>query len=207
MKTKILNSVMVAIFLMFGFSTLQAANDKSVKDLQAAFTGESTASAKYAAFAKKAREEGNQKVAVLFDAASKAESIHAGNHKAVLQQLSATVPVVTPKFDVKTTAENLKDAIAGESYEVATMYPDFIKDAQSENVTLAMVSFNYAFQVEKKHKALYEKALKALTDGKEKSLPSAYMVCSTCGNTYENDAPERCGISMTSKDRFIKFGA
>lgn len=207
MKTKILNSVMVAIFLMFGFSTLQAANDKSVKDLQAAFTGESTASAKYAAFAKKAREEGNQKVAVLFDAASKAESIHAGNHKAVLQQLNATVPVVTPKFEVKTTIENLKDAIAGESYEVATMYPDFIKDAQSENVTLAMVSFNYAFQVEKKHKALYEKALKALTEGKEKSLASVYMVCSTCGNTYENEAPERCGISMTSKDRFIKIGA
>ena len=207
MKTKILNSVMVAIFLMFGFSNLQAANDKSVKDLQAAFTGESTASAKYTAFAKKAREEGNQNVAVLFEAASKAESIHAGNHKAVLLQLNATVPVVSPKFEVKTTSENLKDAIAGESYEVATMYPGFIKDAQSENVNLAMVSFNYAFQVEKKHKALYEKALKALTEGKEKSLASVYMVCSTCGNTYENEAPDRCGISMTSKDRFIKIGA
>lgn len=206
MKTNFSKSVVVAIFLMFGFSNLQAANDKSVKDLQAAFTGESTASAKYTAFGKKAREEGNLKVAVLFDAASKAESIHAGNHKAVLLQLKATVPVVSPKFEVKTTAENLKDAIAGESYEVATMYPDFIKDAQSENVTLAMVSFNYAFQVEKKHKALYEKALKALTEGKEKSLASVYMVCSTCGNTYENEAPDRCGISMTPKDRFIKIG-
>ena len=207
MKTNFSKSVLVAILLVFGFTTLRAASDKTVKDLQAAFTGESTASAKYSAFAKKAREEGNQRVAVLFDAASKAESIHAGNHKAVLQQLNAAIPVVNPKFDVKTTADNLKDAIAGESYEVATMYPGFIIDAQSENVNLAMVSFNYAFQVEKKHKVLYEKALKALQDGQEKSLPSVYMVCGTCGNTYENAAPERCGISMTPKDRFIKIGA
>ena len=87
MKTNLSKSVVLAIFLAFGFTTLRAASDKTVKDLQAAFTGESTASAKYTAFAKKAREEGNPKVAVLFDAASKAESIHAGNHKAVLQQL------------------------------------------------------------------------------------------------------------------------
>jgi rubrerythrin len=207
MKTNFSKSVLVTILLVFGFTTLRATSDKTVKDLQAAFTGESTASAKYTAFAKKAREEGNLKVAVLFDAASKAESIHAKNHKAVLQQLNAGIPVVNPKFDVKTTADNLKDAIAGESYEVATMYPGFITDAQSENVNLAMVSFNYAFQVEKKHKVLYEKALKALQDGQEKSLPSVYMVCGTCGNTYENAAPERCGISMTPKDRFIKIGA
>ncbi len=207
MKANFSKSVVLAIFFVFGYATLYAASDKTVKDLQAAFTGESTASAKYTAFAKKAREEGNQKVAVLFEAASKAESIHAGNHKAVLQQLNATIPVVNPKFDVKTTAENLKDAISGESYEVATMYPGFITDAQSENVNLAMVSFNYAFQVEKKHKVLYEKALKSLQDGQEKSLPSVYMVCGTCGNTYENVAPERCGISMTAKDRFIKIGA
>ena len=207
MKLKLVSSVLVAIFLLVGSANLRAASDKTVKDLQDAFTGESTASAKYLGYAQKAREEGNLKVAVLFEAASKAESIHAGNHKAVLQQLKATVPVVTPKFDVKTTAENLKDAIKGESYEIATMYPDFIKDAQSEKVNLAMVSFNYAYQVEKKHKALYEKALQTLNEGKEKSLPSVYMVCATCGNTYENDAPERCGISMTSKDRFIKIGS
>lgn len=207
MKTNFSKSLVLVLFFVFGYATLYAASDKTVKDLQAAFTGESTASAKYTAFAKKAREEGNLKVAALFEAASKAESIHAGNHKAVLQQLNASIPAVNPKFDVKTTAENLKDAIAGESYEVATMYPGFITDAQTENVNLGMVSFNYAFQVEKKHKVLYEKALKALQDKQETSLPSVYYVCGTCGNTYENAAPERCGISMTAKDRFIKIGA
>ena len=205
MKTNFLSSLMVAIFVMFGLTNLQAANEKSIKDLQDAFTGESTASAKYLGYAKKAHEEGNHNVAVLFEAASKAEFIHAGNHKAVLKQLNAKVPDVNPKFEVKTTAENLKDAISGESYEIATMYPDFIKDAQGENSNLAMVSFNYAYQVEKKHKALYEKALQALENGREKSLPTVYMVCPTCGNTYENEAPERCGISMTSGDRFIKI--
>lgn len=206
MKSKILNSVIAVILLTGSFSFTQAANDKTVKDLQDAFIGESTASAKYKAYAEKAREEGNQNVAVLFDAASKAESIHAGNHKAVLQQLNASIPEVTPKYEVKTTVENLKDAIGGESYEIATMYPDFIKDAQAENQNLAMVSLNYAYQVEKKHKALYTKALNSLENGQEKSLPSVYWICSTCGNTYENEAPDRCGISMTPRDRFVKVG-
>ena len=42
-----------------------------------------------------------------------------------------------------------------------------------------------------------------LPTGNESSLVNKYFVCSTCGNTYENDSPERCGISMTPKERFI----
>ncbi|MFB6342298.1 rubrerythrin family protein [Saccharicrinis sp. FJH62] len=178
---------------------------KSVKDLQNAFKGETTASAKYAAYAEKADKEGYGKIALLFRAASKAESIHAGNHKAVLEKMAAEVPVVNPEFEVKTTKENLGDAISGESYEIATMYPDFIKDASAESANLAMISFNYAYQVEKKHKALYEKALNALNGNNVDSLSDLYMVCTTCGNTYEGEAPARCGISMTPKERFVRI--
>jgi rubrerythrin len=83
------------------------------------------------------------------------------------------------------------------------MYPDFLKIAQKEKVNLAMISFNYAFQTEKKHQALYKNAIDQLKAGKDKDLAFKYMVCQTCGNTYDGEAPPRCGISMTPKERFI----
>ena len=177
----------------------------TAKDLKDAFIGESTASAKYTAFSQKALKEGHKEIALLFKAAAKAESIHANNHKAVLIQMGELIPELDPTFEVKTTEENLKNAIAGESYEIATMYPDFIKVANQERANLALISFNYAYQTEKKHKAMYEKALKSMTTKNEKSLPNLYMVCTTCGNTYEGEAPERCGISMTPKERFVRI--
>ena len=204
-KANFFHRLLIAALFITGITSLQAANVKTVKDLQDAFKGETTAQAKYKAFAQKAREEGHANIAVLFEADSQAETVHAGNHKAVLTNLGEAIPEVMPKYEVKSTAENLKNAIEGESYEVATMYPDFLKDAQAENSTLAMISFNYAYQVEKIHKALYEKALKAFEAKEDNSLPMVYYVCSTCGNTYETDAPERCGISMTPKERFLKI--
>lgn len=197
-----------AIAILMAISTVpawsaSADKQKVVDDLKAAFTGETTASAKYAAYANKAESEGLQKVALLFQAASKAESIHAGNHKAALEQLGASAPDVKPKYDVKTTRENLKDAIAGETYESTNMYPGFIEDGNAAKVTIALISFNYAYKTELKHKALYEAALKALESNKVETMASSYQVCTTCGNTYEGKGPARCGICMTSSDRFL----
>ncbi len=202
MKSRIILFASIVVLLFSTFSVAKNAT-KTVENIKAAIKGETTASAKYAAYAKKAKEEGNSKVAILFEAASKAESIHANNHRAVLEQLDAKMDDFKPEYTVKTTKENLEDAIKGETYETSTMYPSFLKTAQSENVSLALISFNYAFQTEKKHQALYKNALEQLNNGKEKSLPSKYMVCSTCGNTYDGEAPARCGISMTPKERFI----
>ncbi|WP_051538928.1 rubrerythrin family protein [Prolixibacter bellariivorans] len=204
MMKKEFSSLLLAFVLMLGFTPVFAAgNTQTVKDLQDAFTGESTAHAKYAAFAKKAKEEGYAKIALLFEAASRAEKIHAGNHQAALKQLGADVPVVNPEFDVKGTRDNLKDAIAGESYEVATMYPNFLKDASKEKVNIAMMSFNYAFQTEKKHKELYENALNSLDNNQVNSMPSLYQVCLVCGNTYAGQGPARCGICMTPNEKFV----
>jgi len=202
MKTKI---ILFVSLIAFGFSSFVAANTpvKTVENIKAAIKGETTASAKYSAYAKKAKEEKNLKVALLFEAASKSESIHANNHRAVLEQLGVKMEDFKPEYTVKTTKENLEDAVKGETYEVTTMYPDFLKAAQNENVNLALISFNYAYQTEKKHQALYKNALEQLNAGKEKSLPNKYMVCSTCGNTYDGEAPARCGISMTPRERFI----
>ncbi|MCB0518540.1 MAG: rubrerythrin family protein [Saprospiraceae bacterium] len=176
-----------------------------INNLTDAFKGETTASAKYAAYAKKAQEEGYPQIALLFKATSASENIHANNHRFVLEDLGATIPAVKPDFTVKTTAENLKDAIAGESYEIATMYPDFIKNAQAANGKLALISLNYAYKTEQRHKPLYEKALTALEGKQVNTLASVYYVCQTCGNTFDGVAPKRCNISMTSSDKFTKI--
>lgn len=179
--------------------------EQTIKNLKDAITGEMTASAKYAAYSKKAKEEGFLKIATLFEATSNSEKIHANNHIAVLEQLGAKADDVQPKFEVKSTKENLNDAIAGESYEMTTMYPGFIKTSDEGKVNLASVSFNYAYKTEMKHKVMYETALSSLNNGKEGTLASEYYICPTCGNTYDTQVPGRCGISMTAKDRFIKI--
>jgi len=175
------------------------------ENMQAAFKGESTASAKYAAYSKKAEEEGYHQIALLFKAASTSEKIHANNHKAVLLDGKQKVPAITPEFTVKSTAENLKDAIAGETYEITTMYPEFIMNANKAGNQFSLMSLNYAYKTEQKHKPLYEKALAALESKTVKSLPTVFYVCPTCGNTYDTTAPARCGISMTSSEKFIKI--
>jgi rubrerythrin len=177
----------------------------TTQDMLDAFEGETNASAKYAAYSKKAETEGLHSVAMLFKATSTSENIHANNHKAVLEDMGVRIPAVTPKFTVGTTAENLKDAIAGESYEVATMYPEFITRADAAQNQLGLVSLNYAYKTEIKHKSLYEKTLAAVENKTATSLPTVYYVCPTCGNTYDATPPKRCGISMTGSEKFIKI--
>ncbi len=180
---------------------------KSVEDLKAAFNGESTASAKYAAFAQKAKEEGFDTVAVMFLATSKAEAIHAGNHRKVMEKLG--VKIEGPQlgnFDVKTTADNLEDAIKGETYEVETMYPGFIKDAEGEKTADAVKSFTWALDTEKKHQEFYKRALEALNAGGERSLPDIWFVCPVCGNTYDGiSVSEACDFCMTPREKYLKF--
>ena len=207
MKSKIFGilAILLVAAMSFNFTVNSKSKSQTVDNLKAAITGETTASAKYLAYSKKAKEEGLDKIAKLFEATSKSEGIHANNHRAVLEQLGIKMDEVTPKYEVKSTKENLQDAIGGETYEVTSMYPDFIKVAKEENVTLAGISFNYAYQTEKNHNELYKNALDKLNNKQESSLASNYFVCSTCGNTYAGEAPNRCGISMTSKDRFISI--
>jgi len=175
------------------------------ENMQSAFKGETTASAKYAEYSKKAEAEGFHEIALLFKAASTSEKIHANNHKAVLEDGGQKVPEIKPEFTVKTTKENLQDAITGEGYEITTMYPEFITNANSAGNQLSLISLNYAYKTEKKHKPLYEQALAALENNTVKSLAKVFYICPTCGNTYDTTAPKRCGISMTTSEKFIKI--
>jgi rubrerythrin len=199
------NILLFAFVCIIAFSGCNAPKPvKTIDDLKAGIKGETTASAKYAAFAMKAREEGNDTIAKLFDAASKAESIHATNHRKVLEGLGEKMDDFKPEFEVKTTAENLQAAIDGETYEVTTMYPQFLADAKAEKVQKAERSFNWAFDTEKKHASFYKKALEALKANAENKLAFEYAVCPVCGNTYEKATlDEKCAFCQTPKDKFI----
>jgi rubrerythrin len=180
---------------------------KTIENLKAAYNGESTASAKYAAFAEKAKAEGLDTVAVMFLATSKAEAIHAANHLKVLEKLGVKLdgPQIGT-FDVMLTTENLADAIKGETYEIATMYPGFISAAETEKASDAIKSFTWALDTETKHQAFYKMALDALNSGGENGLPFNWMVCPVCGNTYDLASIQNaCDFCMTSKEKFIAF--
>jgi len=164
------------------------AGSQTEKNLKEAFAGESQANRKYLAFAKKAEEEGFKQVAKLFKAAAEAETVHAQAH---LRALGA----------IKSTKENIQEAISGESQEFKEMYPEMLDKAKAEGLKQAEISFNYANQVEKIHAALYEEALASL--GKNKEMD--YYVCPVCGYTVGEKAPDKCPICNTLGAKFIKI--
>ena len=164
---------------------------KTYDDLQAAFAGESQANRKYLAYAAKADKDGYPQAAKLFRAAAAAETVHAHNH---FRAMGA----------VKSTVENLKDAISGENYEVVTMYPDFLADALEEKENKkAIRSFEWALAVEKTHEALYTEMLENLEKSKEQETVD-YYVCEVCGHTHVGEAPDECPVCSASKEKFFK---
>ena len=162
---------------------------KSIEDLKAAFAGESQANRKYTAFGRKADQEGFTQVAKLFRAAAAAETVHALNHFNALN-------------GVKSTRENLEAAIEGENYEVVTMYPEFLKDAEAESERPALRSFKWAWEVEKIHEALYREALATLGQTTE---VFDYYICPVCGYTVGKNAPASCPVCSTPGSKFEKI--
>ncbi len=178
-----------------------------IEDLKTAYNGESTATAKYAEFSEAARKEGYLNIALMFEATSKAEAIHAKNHQAVLEKLGVKLagPVIEV-FRIGTTDENLDDGIKGETREHETLYPPMIKAAEKAGIFDAVTTFRYAKDTEKRHRVFYEQAQKAIYADDEKSLPSVWHVCPTCGNTYSpSDLPVSCEFCGTLRPRFIIF--
>jgi rubrerythrin len=176
-------------------------NSSTIADLQAAFNGESNASARYAAFAVKADGEGYGAVASLFRAASRAETIHAENHAKVLRALGAE-----PKAKLETTApgttrENLAAAIKGETYERDTMYPEFIARARTNGLKDAVQSLNWARTAEAEHAKFYAAALESL-DAK-KGPGTTYYVCTVCGYTTTNLDFAKCLGCFNPKDKYV----
>ena len=160
---------------------------KTEENLLTAFAGESQANRKYLAFAKQADKEGHKQAAKLFRAAAEAETVHAHAH---LRALGG----------VKSTSENLKEAISGETLEFNEMYPTMIEESKEDGNKTAERSFTYANEVEKVHASLYQKALDNLDTMEE----TDYYVCSVCGFTCEVQPPEKCPVCGAKSTAFFK---
>jgi len=160
---------------------------RTSKNLEEAFAGESQANRKYLAFAAKADKEGYTQVAKLFRAAAEAETVHAHAHLRALGGIG-------------TTAENLKEAVAGETHEFKKMYPDMIEEARNEGENAALRSFSYANEVEKVHASLYQKALEQM----DRLGPVDYYVCSVCGYTCGGQPPDVCPVCKSKSKAFFK---
>lgn len=163
--------------------------EKTMKDLNEGFAGESMANRKYLAFADQADKEGYPGIAKMFRAIASAETLHATAH---LRTMGG----------IKDTAANLKDALDGEVYEFSTMYPGFIKDAEAEGHEGAKRSFHFANEAEKVHGGLYKKALENLASLKDKD--SDWFLCPICGFVQEGSAPDACPICKAKGSTFVK---
>jgi rubrerythrin len=161
---------------------------KSEENLAAAFAGESQANRRYLAFAKQAEKDGYAQAARLFRAAAEAETIHAHSH---LRALGG----------IKSTKENLMEAVAGETHEFKDMYPAMIADAVAEGATQAERSFRFANEVEKVHAQLYQNMLDTLQPGGESF---DYYICSVCGHTVERESPDKCVVCGAKGSVFFK---
>ena len=146
--------------------------NKTLDNLMEAFAGEAQANRKYLAYAKKAEKDGKMNAAKLFRAASDAETLHALKHFEVAGKISST-------------ADNLKDAVAGETYEYKEMYPDFVKEAEAVGNKAALMSFTFAMKAEEVHAKLYQEALENL----DRTEEVFYYLCPVCGN-IENFSPK-----------------
>ena len=160
-------------------------------NVRGAFAGESQGNRKYRAFARKADSDGLPQVAKLFRAASEAETIHAHAHLRVMG-------------GIKSTAENLQEAIEGEGHEFKSMYPGFVATAREEGNKPAEISFKNAMAVEEIHHGLYAKALEAVQGGGDLPATTIY-VCPVCGNTVEGGVPDNCPICNVPGSKFIEI--
>ena len=159
-------------------------------NLKEAFAGESQANRKYLAFAKKAEQEGFSNVARLFRAAAEAETIHALGHLGALGGVGSTL-------------DNVRAAMAGETYEFAEMYPPMLEQAMTDNHQAGRM-FSLALKAEAVHAKLYQMALEALQQGRDLAEVDFYL-CPVCGNIEIGKAPDTCPICGARGDRFIKI--
>jgi rubrerythrin len=177
----------------------------TLDNLQAAYDGESNASARYLSFAKKADDEGYGQVASLFRAASRAEQIHAATHASVIKKLGGVPKADVKAAEVKTTKENLQAAIAGETYERDTMYPEFLAKARKDANKDALETFNFAKAAEAEHAKMYSDALARL-DSLRGSKATTYYVCTVCGFTTPNLDFQKCSVCFNPKDKYTPVG-
>jgi rubrerythrin len=186
------------------------ANAITYQNLLAAFEGESNAHARYTAFAARADEEELHGAASLFRAAARSEQIHAANHAHVINLWGLRAECEIPDVAVNSTFENLKTALNGEKYEIDSMYPGFLVEANEHKCIAAIRSFTGALEAEKTHARLFSETIALLAAGKKDSPIGAWIgearefyVCPVCGYTSETEEEhERCPVCNCPWEKF-----
>ena len=154
------------------------------KNLQIAFAGESQAHTKYQYYASKAKKDGYEQIAAIFEETAANEKEHA---KLWFKLLHGGIP---------STAENLKDAAAGENYEWTEMYAEFAKVAREEGFDEIAAQFDGVAKIEKEHEERYRKLLSNVEGGQVFSKDGDMVwVCRNCGHIHIGKAaPQVCPV-------------
>ena len=157
------------------------AGTQTEKNLEAAFAGESQARNKYSYFASRAKKDGYEQIAAIFEATANNEKEHA---KMWFKELEG----------IGDTAQNLAAAAAGENYEWTDMYEGFAKTAEQEGFTELAEKFRLVAAIEKRHEERYRALLKNVETRQvfEKSEVKVWE-CRNCGHiVVGTKAPEIC---------------
>lgn len=166
---------------------------KTAQNLASAFAGESQARNKYGFYAEKAREEGYEQIADIFEETARNERAHAKLWFKLLHE-----------NDVPTTNVNLKDAAAGENYEWTDMYEQFAKEAKEEGFDKIAFLFERVGAIEKAHEARYLDLLKNVEGGLVFSREGDQIWrCANCGHVViGKKAPQLCAVCGVSQAFF-----
>lgn len=171
---------------------------ETLSNITKAYVGECQARNRYTFYAKVAQKEGYEQIAEIFLLTAEQEKVHAKRLFEHIQELKendeeikieAAVPTV-----YKTTIENLKAAIAGETYETKEMYPSFAKKAIEEGYEDLGKRLAAIAVAENNHKERFEALLKTLEEGTVfKKSESIWWVCRECGYVHFGpEAPTEC---------------
>ena len=166
---------------------------KTEKNLMAAFAGESQARNKYTYYASKAKKDGFVQISDLFTETANNEKEHAKIWFKLLHD-----------GEVPSTAENLKDAAAGENYEWTDMYASFAKEAKEEGFDHIAFLFEAVGKIEKEHEERYKKLLANVEGGLVFSKDGDMIwECSNCGHIHVGkNAPKVCPVCNHPQDYF-----
>ena len=166
---------------------------KTEKNLNAAFAGESQARVKYQFYASKAKKEGYEQIASIFEETSDNEKEHAKIWYKILHD-----------GGVPDTTENLKDAIKGENYEETEMYVKFAAEAREEGFEEIAKLFEEVGKIEAEHEKRYQKVLENIEKGIVfKGDGVTVWKCRNCGYIHIGDsAPEECPVCKHPQSYF-----
>jgi len=164
------------------------------KNLLAAFAGESQARNRYTFYASKAKKEGYEQIAVLFQETADNEKEHAEIFFKHLQGGEVEIIAGYPSGVIGTTKENLLAAAEGEKMEWGTLYPAFAETAEKEGFPEVAASFIIISEVEAYHEKRYRKLLQNVEQGKVfKKDMTVKWKCRNCGYVHEGpEAPKMC---------------